>query len=205
MQTLLFTLNVYTNMPSSSKSTVLSGFNTTISDTGKEENSLHDHVERIGGHIVTKVHTLDGTGAQSDNLFLVTGSVEVIAIWGEVTSITNNSVCDVCSWVFNDGSDTAITESSFGADLGGLTIGSMIFKDTTAGSSLTYADTITGNFNDGGGSGYFTTFCPFRLTAKNGTSCYIKFKFTGDASTNYQITHSLRFNPLSSDGSVTAV
>lgn len=183
----------------------LAAHNAEITQT-KAANSVHDHIEKVSGQLVTNTFTLDGNGAQTDNIFQVTGAVDIVSLLGECTEATDATTCTGASWTLYDGSATIdITESATGTSLSGIGVGGMIYKDATAGTALTYDNNAAGVFNDGGGEGYFTTLCPFRVTAKTGVATYIRFNFTGDANTDIDVKFKIRYVNHSDDGVITAV
>jgi len=165
--------------------------------------SPHDYLHRGAGVRMEKVLTLDGNGAQNDNIFEITGAVEVLRVYGECTEATDATTCTAVSFDIWDGTAAYPLTSAAGVDLSGIIVGGAVYKDGVAAGAATFDDNATGGLVDGGGAGYYTTFCPFRTWKKNGQTTYIRFNFTGDANTDIDMTFYIDYIPL--DGGDIAV
>lgn len=165
-------------------------------------NSLYATTRKQGGEIVTKTLTCDGNGAQTDNIFQITGTVRVIELYGVCTEATDSTTLSATSFTLYDGTNTEdVTESSTGTDLSGIGVDGFVAKTATAGTALTFHDNsqvrITGSAN--------RVFTPFATTQKASTNTYIRFNFTGDANTDTDIKFYVRYAPISEDGAIAAV
>lgn len=167
-------------------------------------NSLAELSLQRGGFLVTKTLTCDGNGAQNDNIFVVTGSVEVLALFGECTEATDATTLDAASFDVYDGTDVAELTDSTGVDLSAITVGSIIGKTAVAANTITYLPNGIAAVLDGAAN-TSTVFCPFVAVQKTGENTYIRFNFTGDNDTDVDIKFSLRYVPISADGAITAV
>lgn len=187
------------------KTDVTATFQAALSDASQEANSLHFHVEAVSGRLATKTLTADGTGAQNDNLFLVTGSVLITGLHAECLVATNATTFSTAYYDLYDGTAALEISDNGGTDLSGILAGGMIYRDAVATSPLTFLSNAAGAFEDGGGGGYYQLAAPFRLTAKSGVATYIRFNFTGDADTNVSMKHYIMFVPKSTGATITAV
>lgn len=190
----------------SSQGAVIQGLNTTMPHSGlKQLNSIHDHSEAMVGQQVEKTLTVNGNGVQNDNVFLITGAVEIVRLWAECTEATNATTLSAAYFDLYDGTVAIDITENGGTDLSGMTVGDVIAKDAAATTVLKFDNNVAGVFVDGVGAGYYTTLFPFRLNAKSGANTYIRFNFSGDANTDVDIKFKIRFIYLSDNANVTAV
>jgi hypothetical protein len=173
--------------------------------TGITMNSPYDHLTHRKGIKVQKVgHTLNGNGAQLDNIFAITGAVEVVALWAECTEATNATTCTTTYFDLYDSTAAVEITDNGGTDLSAITVGSIISKISIATSALVKMGNAVGFIVDGvAASG--TVFCPFIAVKKSGAATYIRFCFTGDADTDIDMTFNVRYVPISTDGSIASV
>lgn len=160
------------------------------------DDSVYDILQRGAGVRVEKAITLNGNGAQNDNLFEITGEVEVLRIYGVCTEATDATTCTAASFDVYDGTAAYPLTSAAGVALSGMGVGGAVYKDDVAANAATLDDNATGGIVDGGGAGYYTTFCPFRTWKKLGVSTYIRFNFTGDANTDIDMNFYVDYIPL---------
>lgn len=156
------------------------------------------------GIVVLKSDTLDGNGAQTDNLFKFTGTVECV-IFGICKEATSAAVCSGVSFDANDATNTVAITAAAGVDLSGVTVGSAIAKiaAAAAAASLNNASQVrileAASLSEG-------ALYPFVLTAKASVATnYIRVNFTGNALTDVDMDFYLIYKPLSADGSVVPV
>lgn len=171
--------------------------------SGQTTNSPYDYLMRGEGVKVTKVHTVDGAGAQTDNIFTVTGCVSAI-IWGEVTSKTNSTTCSTFYIDLYDGAAAVEITDNGGTDMSGCVVGDVLSKDAVATTAITKVSCAAGAVTDGT-AGTLMLRMPCRLMQKTGQTTYIRACFTGDNNTSLQITWYVRYIPVTSNGSVSAV
>jgi len=172
----------------------------TAKSTSITMNSPYDYMAHRKGIKVQKIgHTLNGNGAQNDNIFTITGAVEVVALWAECTEATNATTCTTTYFDLYDGAAALEITDNGGTDCSAITVGSLIGKTAVATTALTKLANSAGVFLDGAAN-TATVFCPFAVVKKTGQTTYIRFNFTGDASTDIDMTFNIRYIPLSSDG-----
>jgi hypothetical protein len=167
-------------------------------------NSVYDHIINRKGKKISKTgHTLNGEGAQTDNIFTITGAVEIVALWGECTEATNATTCGTCYFDLFDGSAALEVTDNGGTDLASITVGSVISKTAAATVALTKTANDAGALIDGA-AGAQTVFCPFVAMKKTGEATYLRFCFTGDVDTDIDMTFNVRYVPLTTDGAIAA-
>ena len=152
------------------------------------------------GILVTKENTCNGNGAQTDNLFTITGTVDILNIWAVCTEATNATTISNNSLAIYDGTNTVeLTDSNSPTDFAGINVGDCVFKN---GASGTIA--IVRQNND---ATVLTdlTQTKARVTKKLATATYIRHLFTGDANTDVDVKWYVRYLPVSDDGEIAAV
>lgn len=154
------------------------------------------------GMVSADSQALSASGATANvPIFTVTGTIQVNAIYGVVTTALGN--CTAAYWRFNDGSNQSNITLNTGTTLTNAGIGAAIVKKGLAGAALTLLNSDQERVSEP------TTletlyFSPFVLTAKNGTTTNIEFTYTtSDTPTSGAITFYLGWVPLSADGAVT--
>lgn len=154
--------------------------------------------------LVTKTNTCNTTGAQTDNIFTITGCVQVLELWAECTEATNATTLSTCYFDMYDGTSALELTDNAGTDCSAITVGSVILKSDVATAVLTKLANGAGALLDGAAN---TTrvFCPFIMIKKTGVATYIRFCFTGDASTDVDLKFYVKYLPVSADGSIAAV
>lgn len=181
--------------PTTTKADVTATLQEALSDTARQDNSMHAHAESVTGHKVTKTLTCNGNGAQTDNIFVLTGSVLINAIKFECTEATNSTTLSGCYLdLYDSTASIKLTESVVGVNLSGIAVGGSGFRDGTAASALAYLDNAIGSFVDGGGGGYYKLTAPFRIAKKASAATYLRFCFTGDADTDVDLKFTVFFN-----------
>ncbi|MCK9370679.1 hypothetical protein M0R04_12280 [Candidatus Dojkabacteria bacterium] len=162
-------------------------------------NSINSITRRTGGLLITKTNTCNGDGAQTDNIFTVTGSVEILDIWAVCTEATNATDLAACSLAIYDGTATLeLTDSGAPTDCSGINVGDLLFKN---GASATVA--LVRQNND---AAVLTdvTETKVRVTKKLNTATYIQFLFNGDVNTDVDIKFYVSYVPKSDDGLIVA-
>lgn len=150
-----------------------------------------------GGGLVTsdvsKTMTFDTSATY--NLFLVAGTVEIVRIVGEVQTALNADV-DNCKLEIYDGGATDITTTT---DISSAPLDSLLGKAGALAAAMTYvssaAAALLAWITEAAGG--------FTLTAKRGTSTYIRLNSDGTA-TDGAIKWNVRWRALTDEGSVTA-
>ncbi len=152
------------------------------------------------GIMVVKRNTCNGNGAQTDNLFSITGTVEILDIWGICTEATNATTLSNNSLAIYDGTATLeLTDSGTPTDCSGIAVGGAIFKNgASATVALAFNNNSAARLAD-------VTQTKVRVTKKTGAATYIRHLFTGDADTDVDIKWYVRYSPVSDDGAIVAV
>jgi hypothetical protein len=161
--------------------------------------STHDLLRVVSGDVVTKTNTCNGDGAQTDNIFTITGTVDILDIYGVCTEATNATDLAACSFAIYDGTATLeLTDSGAPTDCSGINVGDVVFKN---GASATVA--LARNNNDAGALADLTQ-TKVRITKKLAVDTYIQFLFNGDVNTDVDIKFYVRYSPVSDDGNIAA-
>lgn len=164
--------------------------------------SVVGFLKRSNPILVSKSNVCNGNGAQTDNLFTVTGYVELVRVWAECSQVTNGVTLSNNYLDLYDGSASVeITDSASPLDMSGaIEAGEIVVKNgASATVALVAMHNAAGAVTDGAISTGTT------LTKKTGASTYIRHCFTGDANTNVTFVWYVEYKPLSTDGAVTAV
>ena len=166
-----------------------------------------DIIGGLGGYegtLVSKAFTIDGPLTQQDNLFEVTGTVRILAIWGEVTESTNDTTVNVFKFSLYD---SVVTLDITGAlDLGGqLPVGAVVFKTLVNTSGINFLEpaSVAGFYEPG--TTIKTAFKEFWVQKSAINDTYIRAEFSGDVSTNVDMTVYIRYVPITADGAIAAV
>ena len=187
--------------PTTTTTSIRSNVMNQAKTTSITENSPYAYLERAEGIVISKSNTCNGVGAQTDNLFTVTGCVKILEIWGVCTEATSVVTLSANSLALYDGAATAeITDSAAPTDLSAaFSVGDVLVKNgASATVSLACLHNATGVVND-------TIATPTYLLKKTAQTTYIQHLFTGDAATDADITWYVKYVAVTSDGVVTAV
>jgi len=157
------------------------------------------------GVLSTTKHNLTGNNTTvHDPLFTVTGSIEVLGLWGVVTVAlgANNTAA---YWRGNDATNTPAITLATGTTLSSAGVGAVIAKRGLAAAALTLVNSDQMRISEPT-TLETTFFSPFVLNALNGTTSNIEFVYaTTDTPTSGQIQFFLRWLPLSQTSQVTAL
>jgi len=139
------------------------------------------HRER--GYLAYKTVDINGTaGAASIDLFNVIGVVELMAIWGKFTDVTEVTAITAASFDFDDGAATVPITAAAGTALSGATLNSTFFKAGGAAVALAFANASQVRYNENAAGA--RAFDGGLLTCKSATTCQIRLTVTTDANTN---------------------
>lgn len=134
-------------------------------------------------------------------IFTVKGSVEVIGLWGVVTTVlgANNTAA---YWRLNDGTAQSNITVNTGTTLSAAPVGSIIVKNGLAAAALALLSSSQERVSEP------TTletryFSPFLVVAKTAVTTNIEFLYsTTDTPTSGTIQFFVAFCPLSADGDI---
>jgi len=171
----------------------------TAKTTSITANSPFDYGMQTAGIVVSKSNTCNGDGAQTDNIFTITGTVDILNIWGVCTEATNATDLAACSFAIYDGTATLeLTDSGAPTDCSGINVGDVVFKN---GASATVA---LARLNNDAGALSDLTQTKTRVTKKLAVATYIQFLFNGDVNTDVDLLFYVRYVPVSADGALVA-
>jgi len=142
--------------------------------------------------------TFDTTNGTSENLFQVTGSVEIIKLLGDVETALNADIGNSKLELWDGTASVNITDT---VDISFAPVGSVVIKQDDANLAMTYIDASAGRVTEPADP----TKPPhaWYVTQKTGgVATYIRFNFTGD--TSGVIHFHCQWLPLTEDGFVEA-
>ena len=173
---------------------------TSAASFGRDANSYP--ITRYG-LVVPKSLKFSGNTTQTNALFTVTGTVEVVALYGQVTTTLGSNVT-AAYWRLNDGSNQSNITLNTGTTLSSAGVGSLIVKKDLASAALSLINNSQETVNEP------TTletmyFSPCVVTSKISTTTNIEFVYTTNNSSAGAITFYCGFIPVSSDGNITAL
>lgn len=137
-------------------------------------------------------------------IFSITGTVEIKAIWGVVTTDLGANHT-TAFWRLNDQTSQIALTLATGTTLSAIKAGSTIVKKGLVGAALVKIDNAAGAVSEP------TTletdiFSPILVVKKTGAATNIEYVYsTTDAPTTGVIQHFVDYIPRSSDGAVTAL
>jgi hypothetical protein len=127
--------------------------------------------KRVAGTLVSKVITLNANAApQSLNCFAVTGSVQVLRLYGQITTATTLANCTAAQFDLYDGAATTAITKNDGV-LSGMAVGTTFFKGAVNTTTMAVLSNATGAFSD-------LSFYPFIVEKKTGQNTFIRFTYT---------------------------
>ena len=157
------------------------------------------------GLLSTKSITLVGNNnTYNIALFTVTGAVEIVALYGVVTTVIGANHT-ASAWRINDQAAQVYLTAVGGTDISTLAAGSVIFKKGLVATALSKIDNASGAILEP------TTletnmFSPVVVVKKTGALTQIEYHYaTTDTPTSGVIEHFCGYLPLSEDGAVTPV
>lgn len=157
------------------------------------------------GFSTTKSLTLSGNNvAVTAPIFTVTGSVLITQLYGVVTTDLGANHT-AAFWRLNDQTAQPAITLATGTALSAVKAGSMIVKKGLAAAALTLIDNAAGRVNEP------TTletdfYSPFSVVKKTAATTQIEYCYTTtDTPTSGVIQFFVSFQPLSADGTLTAV
>jgi len=153
-------------------------------------------------YTTSKSLTVTGNGAITQNVFKVRGCVEINRQYFIIDTITDITTCTAVSYDMSDGgASTAITLAG-GANVSGYASKSILIRQGLVGVILTGRSANQIRILDRPASASPLTF-NYAIIANSAVDTnYIRLLFTGDANTNFTVTHYVEWKPLSSNGEV---
>lgn len=149
---------------------------------------------------VSSTMSADNTTA-TNVLWTVTGTVEIRALWGVVTTALGSNHT-AAYWQINDQTATPDITLATGTTLSSAAAGSVIVKKGLAGAALTLLDNSAGRVSEPT-TLETTYFSPFLVTKKTGAVTTIDYTYsTTNSPTTGVIQFFCRWLPISEDGAV---
>jgi hypothetical protein len=166
-----------------------SGMNSAMPDVASlVSNSPDEYLHRSAGQKVSKsIHVVGDGGPTDYNLFAFTGAIELLEIYGVVTTATEvTSVTATYLDVYDGATAVDLASDDFGTDLSGMTVNSFIAAVAVDGTALALLDADQVRVNQTAANR--RQLIGALLNSKNGTTSYIRFNVTTDMSTDCYIT-----------------
>jgi hypothetical protein len=157
------------------------------------------------GLLVSNAVTFTANGTVAKILFHVTGNVEVIALYGIVTTAIGSNHT-AAHWRINDQTiQTQVISLATGVTMSSLPAGSTIARKSLVSVAAIASTAATGLITDPVAATTPDFFMPFQVTQKTGgIQTDIEYVYTTNNSSAGAMTFYCGFIPLSSDGDVTA-
>ena len=162
------------------------------------KNSVADFSERSGGRLLSVENVqITGTGTVNQNVFTVTGSVEILKTWAIITGITTLiNLTDVYADLYDGNIAIQLTKGNPGGIvLSGASVGTLITKDKDCSNAYTALISnqvrLLESINDR------NIQLPFVVTQKNGVTTYVRFNYTTtDAPVDFTMSIYFEWRPL---------
>jgi hypothetical protein len=142
-------------------------------------NSAADYLKRNGTN-ESNIMTIDGK-PQGDNvpIFVVTGAVEILRLWGVFIDVTDVSSLSDCSLDLYDGTNTVEITDSVGTDLSGVGLYALVGRWFLADVDLALVNSDACSIVDGSGIG-LDLFASLIVQSKYGVENVIRFNYSSD-------------------------
>lgn len=156
--------------------------------------------------IVSSSKTLTGNNTTvATAVFTITGVVEVLRIWGVVTTVLGSNVT-AAAYRLNDSTAQSDITLSTGSTLSSFSVGSAFYKRGLSTTALTIVSASQERVNDPSAANT-PEFTSVILTQKTGSvTTNIEFVYaTTNTPTSGAIQHFVEWRPLSAGSTLTAV
>jgi hypothetical protein len=155
---------------------ILHAMNTELMNT-PEDNSIHNHLNRLSGKIISKTITLDANNTTaSENIFQITDTIHIYRMWAEVTDATTLANCTAASFDLYD-STAAVQITAASGVLSGVSANTYIMKTGLQANAFDVNDASAGSLTEQTYEGS-DVFSRFIVTQKNGADTFIRFTYT---------------------------
>ena len=155
------------------------------------------------GAIATKAVTFTASGTVAKPIFKVTGSVEVLSLYGIVTTeIGSNHTA--AHWRLNDQTATnVVISAAAGTTISSLPAGSLLVRIGLVASALSVVTAAAANIIDPIGATAPSFFMPFTITQKTGSiETDIEYVYSTNNTSLGAMTFYIGYVPLTPDASV---
>lgn len=154
-----------------------------------------------GGRSVFKDVKLSGNGAQTTNLFTLTGQNRVLDIYFIVSTATNSTTLTNVKFELDDGgAQDDITDT---VACSGAVAGATGHKNRDSTNPLVFTNPTVGVIDDPPFMKEQYEFLALQKTG--GVTTYIRLSYTGDANTDVDIRAVVRYQPLDENCIIEAV
>ena len=138
-------------------------------------NSPVDCLTRSAGFHLHEEVTVTGTGSISANVIKVTGPVQILAQWAELTEVTTLVNATAVYADFWDGTNSTVLTKTTGCNISGYVVGSVFTKDKTLGEPYSSFNADECRVSEVSG---VKVGQPFILIPKHGVDNFIRFHLT---------------------------
>lgn len=155
--------------------------------------------------LVSNSQTLSANNATASTaIFSLTGSVEVLRIWGVVTTVLGSNHT-AAGYRLNDQAAQVDITLAAGTTLSSAAAGSVIAKAGLAAAAVVLINNSAGRVNEPT-TLETTYFSPFTLVKKTAATTNIEYTYTTtNTPTTGVIQHFVEYRPLSVDGALAAI
>lgn len=178
-------------------------FGRTVS-TGLSDGSRDDMLMRASGYHADKTITLsaNNTTAQ-ENIFQITGTIEIVKIRAEIVDATTLVNCTAVSLQLYDSTVAVQLTSAGGSVISAFPVGSMLVKIGKAATAITVTSAAAGAITES--TIDKKTYDQFLVTQKTGADTFVRFQYTTiDAPINAQLEWHCEWRPING-GTLVAV
>jgi len=152
---------------------------------------------------VYHITTFAGGGGSFDNLFKITGSVQIEYIFGDVDVVLSADIDDIYLEAYDGTNAVEITDNGGGGtDVSNAGVGSLIIKTEKATAGITLYN--SSQVRVGENTNFRRPRIPFFITQKSGADTYIRVVYSGVA-TSGKIHWHCKWEPVDEDGFVEAI
>ncbi|MEE9367164.1 MAG: hypothetical protein V3W44_10785 [Dehalococcoidales bacterium] len=168
-------------------------------DTLADNSAYHKLIDVAGVHVDKEV-TLTAAAGATENLFQLTGTVQVHLLVGWCTEAT--SVVSLTNFKFeldDGGAQDDITGTVVAT---GAAVGTIVYKGANAAGALLLIAPTNAVVTD---SGAKILYEPFFLTQKTATATYVRLSYTGHATLDVDWTFEIHYTPIQHDAALVVV
>lgn len=157
-------------------------------DSGKHPDYVISEVDK----------NITGNGAQNINLFQFTGNIQILEIYGIITSINDITTCTATNFNITDTVNVVQLTTAAGTVLSGNPVNTIAVKKGLATTAITANNATQVRLMDGNSAGN-DVYTPCIITGQqNNPNNFIRFGFTGDLLTNFNMKFFCKWRRLSS-------
>ncbi|KKL05966.1 hypothetical protein LCGC14_2600730, partial [marine sediment metagenome] len=164
-------------------------------DTVLDENSVHHRLGDLNGIHVTKSLKLNGNGLTTTDIFAVTGIVRVLLIEAYCIAVADATTLTGFKFQLWDG--TAAVDITTGVSASGILVDAVIFKEGLVGVAAVLLNPTVGIVRDAPANKL--SYEPFWVVKKTGAATTIRVSYTGDVSTDVDMTFEIHYVPVAED------